>query len=113
MTYEMLKRLKQSGFPLQQVAFEAGREIPLARPAVVFSGSESVAEAGIYYVPSLSDLVEACGTRLQAMSRVPEGWECSREHEGPGKTATTRGATLFDALAELWLSGGGPPQGGR
>ena len=110
MTYETLKRLKDSGFPLQQVAVEAGREVALERPAVVFSGATSVAEAGIYYVPSLSDLVEACGTRLQSMSRVPEGWECSQGSHGRGeaKAAKTRGATLFDALAELWLADGGP-----
>ncbi len=110
MTYETLKRLKDSGFPLQQVAVEAGREVALERPAVVFSGATSVAEAGIYYVPSLSDLVEACGQRLQSMSRVPEGWECSQapRGRGEGKTARTRGATLFDALAELWLAEGMP-----
>jgi len=108
MTYEMLKRLKESGFPLQQVAVEIGREVALERPAVVFSGATSVAEAGIYYVPSLSDLVEACGTRLQTMSRVPEGWECSQapQGRGDGRAPRTRGATLFDALAELWLADG-------
>ncbi len=109
MTYEMLKRLKESGFPLQRVSFEVGQEVSLARPAVVFSGSTSVAEAGIYYVPSLSDLVEACGNHLQAMSRVPDGWECSRQphgrREAAGGPASTRGATLIDALAELWLTG--------
>ncbi|HXY42483.1 MAG TPA: hypothetical protein VEQ10_22605 [Vicinamibacteria bacterium] len=106
MTYELLKRLMESGFPLQQVTVEVGREVALERPAVVFSGASTVAEAGIYYVPSLSDLVDACGTRLSTMTRVPEGWECTQAPHGPddAKTARTRGVTLFDALAELWLA---------
>ena len=113
MTYELLKRLKDSGFPLQPVAVEAGREITLKRPAVVFSWSTSPADGGVYYVPSLSDLVEACGNRLKNMSRVADGWQCNHEPNGSGKgssaTAETRGATLDDALAELWLTRGVNP----
>src|SRR5512143_4124759 len=70
MTYELLKRLKDSGFPLRRVAVEAGREITLERTAVVFSLSASAAEVGIYYAPSVSDLVQACGDHLRNMFRV-------------------------------------------
>lgn len=108
MTYELLKRLKDSGFPMQRVAIEPGREIPLKRPAVVFSRSAATAEAGIFYVPSLSDLMEACGNHLRNMFRVQDGWACNqRQPRAKGEaTAETRGETLHDALAELWLRRG-------
>ncbi len=103
MTYELLKRLRDSGFPLHPIAVELGKQITLERPAVVFSRSKGGSRAGIYYVPSLSDLVEACGEHLENMSRVADGWECNRGRNGSG----TRGATLDDALAKLWLNHGG------
>ena len=96
MTYEILKRLKDQGFPLQPVSVAIGRETVLLRQAVVFSRSHTREDPGIYYVPSLSDLVMACGNDLKNMSRVADGWECNE--------AQTRGATLDDALAELWLT---------
>lgn len=109
MNYELLKRLKDSGFPLQRVVVEPDREIALERPAVVFALSASMAEVGIYYVPLLSDLVEACGQYLKNMFRVDGGWECNqRELPSPDEpSAETRGETLADALAELWLSHAG------
>jgi hypothetical protein len=108
MNYELLKRLKDSGFPLQRVAVEAGREIALTRPAVVFSLSASTADVGIYYVPSLSDLVEACGNYLKNVFRGDDGWRCNERDcvSKDGPPAETYGATLDDALAELWLSHG-------
>ncbi|HXY41604.1 MAG TPA: hypothetical protein VEQ10_18145 [Vicinamibacteria bacterium] len=101
----MLKRLRDSGFPLKPISVELGKQIALERPAVVFSKSngEGRAEAHLYYVPSLSDLVEACGDRLESMSRVPDGWECNRGRSAP----MTHGPTLQDALAALWLNHGG------
>lgn len=102
MTYELLKRLRDRGFPLQPVTVEQGKQITLERPAVVFSRSSGTARAGIYYVPSLSDLVEACGDHLESMSRVDDGWECNRGRNGSG----THGPTLQDALAALWLNQG-------
>jgi hypothetical protein len=105
MTYELLKRLKDSGFPLRHVVVEAGREITLERPAVVFSLSAAAAEVGIYYFPSVSDLVEACGNHLRNMFRVDSGWVCNQQERrfGDEPSAETRGATLDEALAELWL----------
>lgn len=112
MKYELLKRLKDSGFPLQRVAIVSGREIALKRPAVVFSLSASTTEAGIYYVPSLSDLVEACGSYLMNMFRVDGGWACN-QHQAPDEPASeAHGATLDDALAELWLSHGAAAEQG-
>jgi hypothetical protein len=111
MTYELLKRLRDFGFPLQPISVELGKQITLERPAVVFSRSNGRSSAGIYYVPSLSDLVEACGELLESMSRVDDGWECNREQNG----SATHGPTLQDALAALWLTHGAasavPPAG--
>lgn len=108
MTYEILKRLKDSGFPLQPVPVEIGRETVLQRQAVVFAGPVTRPAPAIYYVPSLTDLVAACGSDLKNMSRVADGWECNREQRGAADAswarAQARGATLDDALAELWLT---------
>jgi len=105
MTYELLKRLRDSGFPLKPISVEIGKQITLDRPAVVFSKSngDGRGEAHLFYVPSLSDLVEACGERLESMSRVPDGWECN----GGRNASVTQGPTLQDALAALWLNHGG------
>ncbi len=107
MTYELLKRLRDSGFPLKPISVELGKQISLDRPAVVFSRSNGngKAEARLYYVPSLSDLVEACGEKLESMSRVPDGWECNGGRNG----SATQGPTLQDALAALWLNHGATP----
>ena len=94
MTYELLKRLRDSGFPLQPVTVETGREIVLLRQVVVFAGTADTAVPGIFYIPSLADLIAACGTELKNMCRVAAGWECNQ----------ILGATLDDALAELWLT---------
>ncbi len=105
MTYELLKRLRESGFPLKPISVEVGKQIPLDRPAVVFSKSngDGRAEAHLYYIPSLSDLVEACGEKLESMARVADGWECNGGRNG----SATQGPTLQDALAALWLNHGG------
>jgi hypothetical protein len=109
MTYELLERLKESGFPLQPVRVEVGKETVLQRQAVVFSRRSDVADPGIYYVPSLSDLVEACGNHLKSMSRVGDGWACNQDQRATEagsswEAAETHAATLDDALAELWLT---------
>ena len=90
MDYELLKRLKDSGFPLQRVMVEMGREITLRSPAVVFSLSASAAEMGIYYVPSISDLVEACGKHLRNIFRVDDGWRCNEQQHRSGTSHPPR-----------------------
>jgi hypothetical protein len=94
MTYELLKRLRDSGFPLQPVPVETGREIVLLRQVVVFAGAADRPAPGIFYIPSLADLIDACGNELKSMCRVAAGWECNQ----------IQGATLDAALAELWLT---------
>jgi len=87
MNYELAKKLKDAGFPVKY-------------PDNLFVEGEKSA-----YIPTLSELIEACGDRFECLSKVENQWWVD-ERGGffsNGETATYGGSTPEEAVAKLWL----------
>ncbi len=92
-TYELAKKLRESGFP------------PLTKfePRTVFNEDSFNSE----YPPSLSELIEACGSRINNLERSLKGWIARGDRESgdmiPDGFLTGEGPTPEEAVALLWL----------
>lgn len=98
-SYELAKQLKNAGFPQH--------EGTLMRHPSNHSGKciFHVATGELTCVPTLSELIEACGEKLYVMTRalyhengsidVTNGWACNG--------MTSFGSTPEEAVAKLWL----------
>jgi hypothetical protein len=87
-SYQLAKKLKDAGFPQGELA-------------------RAQQKAGYDYVsmPTISDLIAACGEDFRALSREPDCWlACGYfSEDGEWKNAHA-GDTPEEALARLWLS---------
>jgi hypothetical protein len=88
MNYELAKELKNAGFPQ---GGKGGWAFP--PDALVGRSKDRV------YVPSLSELIEACGDGFYQMQRGITNWRCIGI-----KTKTFVGNTPEEAVARLWLA---------
>lgn len=107
--FETCKRLMEAGFPLKLTPY---RQIPL----VVFGKTgdglniyndgylHRYVEFGneeVYWLPTLSELISACGEPFEALERINEGeWFAASDTDGPYKKASTP----EKAVANLYLS---------
>lgn len=93
MTYSLTKKLKSAGFTLIKDVAQTTRE-----PMTV--GGEKV------YLPTLSELIEACGDRFSSLTRSPRNtWYVSWVEKG-GSVELVRDieeSTPEEAVANLWL----------
>ena len=100
MTYELAKELKDAGFP---------------QPALDFKGSFLFAQCGEpvdtqAYVPTLSELIEACGTNFGGLVRLADGtWNAATPVIDTGMSygnpsTEVEGSTPEEAVARLWLA---------
>ena len=87
MDYELTKKLKHAGFPLP--------EYP--ETLIGTRGSEPLKLKGIIQEPTLSELIEACGTmQLNVYDDAGYSQALSNKMMGEGKTPE-------EAVARLWL----------
>jgi hypothetical protein len=99
MTYELLKQLKEAGFPLTGFTREVGY-------VVAPDLSDKITP------PTLSELIAACGDIELVLKREPNGkWWATRELEKtPGGDTTpfedwhNEGKTPEEAVGKLWLA---------
>lgn len=94
-SYELAKELKDAGFP---------QELGNA-DLVVSDGGEVVDPKSISFLPTLSELIEACGEkfgRLEALHNQNR-WLASAPWVTPGGYDTD-GVTPEEAVARLWLA---------
>src|SRR2546423_9101291 len=93
MDYTLAKGLEQAGFP-------QGSKGTWAYPpdAIVGRAKDRV------YVPTLAELIEACGDRFSGLTRDahPSPWKWIA-HGTDGATVDARGGTAEEAVARLWL----------
>ena len=54
------------------------------------------------YIPSLEELIEACGDGLQDLTHTDDGWITNAENIGD--LIQTNGKTPLQAVAYLWLA---------
>jgi hypothetical protein len=100
MDYDLAKQLKDAGLPQQGLGFFA------AQDRVV--GSRQHSDTFDAYVPSLSELIGACGDSFAWLVRQADTaggvrWlACSKGFQ------PISGATAVEAVARLWLASGEP-----
>ena len=109
MTYEICKQLKDAGFPQ-----ERGRE-PL--PNCYWNFNSAVPEQGWYldnenlayekeytiYIPTISELIEACGDRFDCLRKVDNIWQGGEISMFEVCATISEGSTPEEAVANLWL----------
>lgn len=95
MNYELAKKLKDAGFPFKPVGehFNAGGK---ATQAFTFDNQS------VWFEPTLSELIEACGGVFEDLCLLGEGrefqWYCTTQ-EGE----RIYGSAPEEAVARLWL----------
>lgn len=85
MKYELAKELKDAGFPLARYGYD---------PEGAVAGQ---------IVPTLSELIEACGEDFLKLTKDVTGWLAYGEDE-PLEPLETVGPTPEEAVARLWLA---------
>lgn len=97
MNYELAKKLKDAGFPQKG----KGDEVTFMKLRS-FEGMENC------YIPSLSELIEACGESIDMITRERTaienktlGWRAYC-HKGP--SISKEGKSPEEAVARLWLA---------
>ena len=89
MNYELAERLRDAGFP------ESGDGRRIGAPtAFLWRASDLV------YVPTLEELIAACGDDFGEMERRPDG---SFEAVARGGSLRQMGKSPTEAVARLWL----------
>ena len=107
--YELAKRLKDAGFPLEmsheswEIRCKNGIKKQLLSPYFVFIEGDN------YSIPTLSELIEACGEDFHCLVHVIDGEiDSDREFWSAGKGALVKdwsnGSTPEEAVAMLWLA---------
>ena len=92
MNYELAKRLKDAGFP------QGG-------DGVWDGGNGTIAtQKSMVYVPTLSELLEACGDEFRVVEKDGNGWLASGLWDDQFGHEPEKGKTPEEAVANLWLA---------
>ena len=100
MKYTLAKELKDAGFPqpfLDKNGVANGH-------GWIYPGdpyAEGMESKGVY-LPSLEELVEACGNGFVGLDRIDDGWQAAG-FPTTGRLTEGRGKTPLEAVAKLWL----------
>lgn len=88
MNDELLLKLKNAGFPIQQTCGHCGEGY------------------GADVEPTLSELIEACGKGFEYLHFDGKEWCCNNlaETDGTSKFIMTEGKSADEAVANLWLA---------
>ena len=102
MLQELAKELSGAGFPnIQNVQHRQGREFltPDGRVSVYSLGEEASAED--WFLPTLSELIAACGEKFASLILDCGKWRCTASgYEGYDDLYSTPS----EAVARLWLA---------
>lgn len=122
MNYELAKQLKDAGFPQLGNGDALWLHIPLLESEetvermawcqYVFIAPKVKEE--VMYVPTLSELIEACGFEFEELSASRFNLSCfksiwlatgiEQEPWNPKSNASGKGSTPEEAVANLWLA---------
>lgn len=92
MIYELAKQLKDAGFPQGM------------RPDVYFIPQLIGDDGEFAYLPTLSELIEACGRSLVFLRRVAALHERKDKWQSGNDIIFYEGSTPEEAVAKLWLA---------
>ena len=95
MNYELAKKLKEAGFPQRKETF--------AKIGGINFGSQvdDGTKEGLT-IPTLEELIEACGDGITILENWGDGWSAYEEEQNL-IGIETKGKTLSEAIANLWL----------
>ena len=96
MNYELAKQLSDAGFP------QGGKGKWVLPPDTIIARRDDR-----IYGPTLSELIEACGSNFQALFREQDRWTAQQElpaNDPSGKFHIATAVTPEDAVALLWLA---------
>lgn len=102
MNYELAKELKDAGYPQDKGDYLC----KCGEPTLVTNGQFGRCTCGsIYYNPTLSELIDACGEGEMTLQRIGVKWDAMlfRGSNSYSSGDDTYG-TPEDAVARLWLS---------
>ena len=97
MNYELAKQLKDAGFPLKQYPSEYEGD----------AGANEFRDGNILFiVPTLSELIEACGEKFDSLIKYESGWCAGIYHTRTDSWAKRygKGSTPEEAVAKLWIA---------
>lgn len=96
MTYELAKQLKDTGFP-------QGTSSSDIHYTYIDKNNNpcSALVTDSAYIPTLSELIEACGDELCDLTRTDFGWMTNCENVG--NSFQEEGKSLIEAVAKFWL----------
>ncbi len=97
MNYELAKQLKDAGYEVKNPSrYSDGIPITLHDDCVPIKN--------VYLIPSLEELIEACGDEFGELMRwKADGWYACKTDEG-GSDRRLWKKTPLEAVADLWLS---------
>lgn len=95
MNYKLAKQLQDAGFPDSENWYEDGI-------GFVKSEGEYLHEVE-FEVPTLSELIEACGDKFRDLSLMSQDWITYGFRIELDELYTARGKTAEEAVAKLWL----------
>lgn len=103
MNYEICKKLKEAGFPQE---LSATSDVFVNGEELIYSpdySKVSVDNPEVIKIPTLSELIEACGDWFIELSKEPDGWAATYDEDG-NMPVMIEGSTPEEAVARLWLS---------
>lgn len=110
MDYELAKKLRDAGFVFTEIkgGMHACRETIDFCPDFDASKGDSYTQKCHFFVPTLSELIEACGDRFCNLNHVMGTWRASAYpiylgEEHAGKTITSSADSSVEAVAKVWL----------
>ncbi len=88
MNYELVKQLKDAGFPIRRM-----------NGINMITGKD-------FYTPTLEELIEACGDKFGQLIKYVDGWVAENNWKSfteEGIVRQAKGSTPIEAVAKLWL----------
>ena len=93
MTYELAKQLKEAGFPVKEITADS-----------TDTDLSHISEDGQWYLPTLSELIEACGESFGYLDKSFTQWIAgSNMQKSQVPDAQGTASSPEEAVARLWL----------
>lgn len=98
-SYELVKQLKDAGFPFKECKI-ISLDTDCDRETIRFSEEEDK----YFHIPSISELIEACGDNINMMNKVYSITGSPSWIVGRYGGIDAKADTLEEAVAKLWLA---------
>ena len=103
MNYDLAKKLKNAGFPLQRASMEDADDSK-RKKQIFWYGKDSLERESAWLSPTLSELIEVCGVSFRSLTFFPETQDAHWVALGYDDS---RGGSMYspeEAVANLWLT---------